>query len=65
MVGDFNVTLNMKERSDYVLGAVPSRKELDFSECIESLDLTDLQCFGAYFTWSNKRNVGFFSKKAG
>src|SRR4051812_20637759 len=38
-------------------------KEKDFAQCLELTGLTDIPSSGAYFTWSNKRTVGFLAKK--
>lgn len=59
VVGDFNVNFHMRETSDYILGMPLFRKELDYMDCIELTGLTNIQSSGAYYTWSNKRVVGF------
>lgn len=63
VVEDFNVTLHIRDMSDYFLAMPLFRKELDFMDCNELTGLTDIQSSGAYYTWSNKRVVGFLAKK--
>lgn len=63
IVGDFNVTLQMCERFDYMLGMPLSMKELDFIDYIDLTGITDIQSTGTYYTWSNKRAMGFLAKK--
>lgn len=40
-----------------------SRKELDFVECVDASGITDIPSIGTYYTWSNKRSMGFLAKK--
>lgn len=63
VVGDFNVTLQMCERSDYMLGMPLFRKEFDFLNCIDFIGITNIQSTGTYYSWSNKKAVGFLAKK--
>lgn len=50
--GDFNV-LNWDEQ---ISKSAPNIREIDdFTDCVDSTDLVDLQATGAQFTWCNKR----------
>lgn len=60
VLGDFNVTLNMQEHSDYFLGMPVSHKVVEFQDYISTFGLTDLHGSGPFYTWSNKRVVVFF-----
>lgn len=40
-----------------------SQSSMYFRECVEEVELTDLQCDGLFMTWSNKRSLGFLAKK--
>lgn len=61
--GDFNVILNMFERSDFFQGMPVARNVLEFRSCIEDINVTDLHADGPLFTWSNNRQVGFVALK--
>lgn len=64
-LGDFNVDLHIRERSDYCFGMALTIKESDFAECLDLTSLTDIPSLGSYYTWSNKILVGFLAKKLG
>ncbi|XP_074315726.1 uncharacterized protein LOC141651935 [Silene latifolia] len=51
--GDFNSIFNFNER----LGRPVMWNELvDFRQCVESCDITDIQAQGSFFTWNNKQD---------
>lgn len=53
--GDFNTKLYMSERSDYFDGMPSSQSSLDFTKCMDDLELSNLHCDGSFLTWNNKK----------
>lgn len=63
VLGDFNVVLNMAERSGFSLGMPTSRNVKDFQDCIYDIELSDAHSVGPKFTWCNNRSIGFIAEK--
>lgn len=53
----------MRERSDHYPGTPISLKEVQFSECVDQIGITNIPSSGTNFTWRNKRVTGFLAKK--
>ncbi|KAE8667867.1 Detected protein of unknown function [Hibiscus syriacus] len=62
--GDFNVTIRADESSDFeILGVHNSPDMEDFQGCLEDIDLLDHPFLGPSFTWSNRQDDGFLTRK--
>lgn len=61
--GDFNTELNMSERSENYDGMACSQNSLDFKQCLDEVELSDLPSTGSFLIWSNKRSSGYLAKK--
>ncbi|XP_038993423.1 uncharacterized protein LOC120117185 [Hibiscus syriacus] len=60
--GDFNIILKLEESSNPVNSNIISDIS-DFQECVEDLDVFDHQFIGPLFTWSNKQQYTYLSRK--
>ncbi|XP_074318879.1 uncharacterized protein LOC141655711 [Silene latifolia] len=55
LAGDFNTVISPEER----LGAATKQEDMDtFNDCLSACGMMDITATGAYFTWTNKREVG-------
>ncbi|XP_074305193.1 uncharacterized protein LOC141640239 [Silene latifolia] len=55
VMGDFNNVLAMNERIGSEVSAAEVR---EFQECVDVCGLNDIPAQGAFFTWTNKQEVG-------
>jgi hypothetical protein len=53
LLGDFNVALNISDCSD--VSAAKDHDMDDFRNCVESLELDDIDSKGMFYTWIQKR----------
>lgn len=58
--GDFNVVLSEKEKwgKEHV-----NSYEIDFKDCLNKLEVADLNFYGSFFTWCNKQYGSCFVAK--
>lgn len=62
MLGDFNSVRTQAERVGS--GSFDGPSTLDFSACLEDIDMEDLASKGSWFTWSNRRGgMGFIKSR--
>ncbi|GJW64567.1 RNA-directed DNA polymerase, eukaryota, reverse transcriptase zinc-binding domain protein [Tanacetum coccineum] len=53
LMGDWNVSLHLKDHSEG--GCSKTCDMIDFQECLEHIEVEDLNCFGIHFTWVQSR----------
>ncbi|GJZ02307.1 RNA-directed DNA polymerase, eukaryota, reverse transcriptase zinc-binding domain protein [Tanacetum coccineum] len=53
LLGDWNVSLNIEDHSEG--GSCKSNDMIDFQECIDNIEVEDLNCSGIHFTWVQSR----------
>ncbi|GJV19818.1 sodium/hydrogen exchanger 6 [Tanacetum coccineum] len=52
ILGDFNATLNLE---DHLAGGYESNTAMrKFKECVQAMEVADVNCTGLYFTWNQK-----------
>ncbi|XP_021996129.1 uncharacterized protein LOC110893325 [Helianthus annuus] len=62
IMGDFNTALNIEDNS---MGSSSiSTGMRDFQECVDNIEVVDINCMGIHFTWSQKpkNGVGLLKK---
>ncbi|GJU01186.1 sodium/hydrogen exchanger 6 [Tanacetum coccineum] len=52
LLGDFNVALNLEDHS--VGGYEPNAAMRDFKECVQAMEVVDINSIGLHFTWNQK-----------
>ncbi|GJV38081.1 RNA-directed DNA polymerase, eukaryota, reverse transcriptase zinc-binding domain protein [Tanacetum coccineum] len=52
LLGDFNVALNLEDHS--CGGYEPNIAMRDFKECVQKMEVVDVNAIGLYFTWNQK-----------
>ncbi|GKD63866.1 reverse transcriptase domain-containing protein [Tanacetum coccineum] len=52
LLGDFNASLNIKDHS--AGGYEPDAAMREFKECVQAIEVSDLNCTGLHFTWNQK-----------
>ncbi|GJR27110.1 RNA-directed DNA polymerase, eukaryota, reverse transcriptase zinc-binding domain protein [Tanacetum coccineum] len=53
LMGDWNVSLHLEEHSEG--GSCKTSDMIDFQECLEKIEVEDLNCSGIHFTWVHSR----------
>ncbi|GJS98853.1 RNA-directed DNA polymerase, eukaryota, reverse transcriptase zinc-binding domain protein [Tanacetum coccineum] len=52
LIGDWNLSLNIE---DHYGGSCKSDDMIKFQECLDKIEVEDLNCLGAHFTWIQSR----------
>ncbi|GJV14190.1 hypothetical protein Tco_1359513 [Tanacetum coccineum] len=52
LLGDFNAALNLEDHSDG--GYEPNAAMHEFKECVQAMEVSDVNCTGLHFTWNQK-----------
>ncbi|GKC14696.1 RNA-directed DNA polymerase, eukaryota, reverse transcriptase zinc-binding domain protein, partial [Tanacetum coccineum] len=52
LLGDFNAALNLEDHS--AGGYEPNAAMREFKECVQAMEVSDVNCTGLHFTWNQK-----------